>query len=160
MSISDNKVVLFHYTLREGDELIETSAGGEALAYLHGHGSIIPGLENAMAGKSAGDKFDVTIAADDAYGERKEGLEQQIPVKHLQGAKTWKPGMVAVVHTDQGARQVTVIKAGLKHATVDLNHPLAGKDLTFSVEIVDVRDATDEEIAHGHAHGAGGHHHH
>lgn len=159
MSVSDNKVIQFHYTLREGDNLIETSAGKEPLAYLHGHSNLIPGLEKAMEGKEAGAEFDVTVAPEDAYGERQEDRTQQVPVKHLQGGKRWKPGMVAMVQTDQGMRQVTIVKAGLKHATVDLNHPLAGKELTFSVQVVDIRDATDDEISHGHAHGVGGHHH-
>ncbi|RDL44564.1 peptidylprolyl isomerase [Marinomonas piezotolerans] len=159
MSISDNTVVQFHYTLREGETLIETSAGSDPLAYLHGAGNVIPGLEKAMEGRSAGDEFEVTVAPEDAYGQRHEDRTQQMPIKHLQGAKRWKPGMIATVQTDQGMRQVTIIKAGLKHATVDLNHPLSGKELTFSVQIVDTRDATDDEIAHGHAHGIGGHHH-
>ncbi|CUB04716.1 FKBP-type peptidyl-prolyl cis-trans isomerase [Marinomonas fungiae] len=159
MSIADNTVVQFHYTLREDDTLIETSAGNEPLAYLHGHGNIIPGLEKAMLGKSAGDEFEVTVPCSEGYGERQEDKTQQIPVKHLHGSKKWKPGMVANVRTDHGVRQVTIVKAGLKHATVDLNHPLAGKELTFSVQIVDTRDATEEEVAHGHAHGVGGHHH-
>lgn len=159
MSIADNTVVQFHYTLREGETLIETSAGNDPLAYLHGHGNIIPGLEKAMEGKSTGDEFDVTVAPADAYGERHEDRTQQMPIKHLQGAKRWKPGMIATVQTDQGLRQVTILKAGLKHATVDLNHPLAGKELTFSVQILETREATDDEIAHGHAHGIGGHHH-
>lgn len=157
MSITDNKVVQFHYTLREGDTLIETSAGNDPLAYLHGHSNIIPGLQNAMEGKGAGDKFEVTILS--AYGERKDDHQQQVPIKHLQGAKRWKSGMTAMIKTDQGMRQVTIVKAGLKHAMVDLNHPLAGKDLTFSVEVIDIRDATNDEITHGHAHGVGGHHH-
>ncbi|GAB3479934.1 FKBP-type peptidyl-prolyl cis-trans isomerase [Marinomonas epiphytica] len=159
MSISDNQVVQFHYTLREGQALIETSAGGNPVAYLHGHGNIVPGLEKAMSEHSAGDEFDVTVPCADAYGERRENHTQQVPIKHLQGAKRWQAGMTAMVQTDKGARQVTVIKAGLKHAVVDLNHPLAGKDLTFSVQVVDVRDASNEEITHGHAHGAGGHNH-
>ncbi|SBS27398.1 FKBP-type peptidyl-prolyl cis-trans isomerase SlyD [Marinomonas spartinae] len=159
MSIADNQVVTFHYTLRHGDELIETSAGKDPISYLHGHSNVIPGLEKAMEGKEAGAEFEVTVPMAEAYGERHEDRQQQVPVKHLQGAKRWKPGMVAMVQTDQGARQVTIIKAGLKHATVDLNHPLSGKDLTFNVEIVDTREATDDEIAHGHAHGLGGHQH-
>ncbi|MFT2112032.1 FKBP-type peptidyl-prolyl cis-trans isomerase [Marinomonas sp. 2405UD68-3] len=159
MSISKNKVVQFHYTLRSGDELIETSAGKDPAAYLHGYSNVIPGLEKAMEGKVVGDEFDVNVKAADAYGERFEDRQQQVPIKHLQGAKRWKAGMVAMVQTDKGARQVTVVKAGLKHATVDLNHPLSGKDLSFSIQIVDIRDATEEEVSHGHAHGVGGHHH-
>ncbi len=159
MTISKNKVVQFHYTLRSEDELIETSAGKDPAAFLFGHGSVIPGLEKAMEGKATGDEFDVDVSAVDAYGERFDDRQQQVPVKHLQGAKRWKPGMVAMVQTDKGMRQVTVVKVGLKHATVDLNHPLAGKNLSFSIQIVDVRDATEEEISHGHAHGVGGHNH-
>ena len=159
MSITKNKVVQFHYTLRSGDELIETSAGKDPAAFLCGHGSVIPGLEKAMEGKDAGDEFDVDVKAADAYGEHFDDRQQQVPIKHLQGAKRWKAGMVAVVQTEKGPRQVTVVKAGLKHATVDLNHPLSGKDLSFSIQIVDVRDATEEELSHGHAHGVGGHHH-
>ncbi|TPE46928.1 peptidylprolyl isomerase [Maribrevibacterium harenarium] len=160
MSITKNSVVQFHYTLKEGENFIETSAGNDPLAYLHGHGNIVPGLEKAMEGKAAGEEFEVTVPCSEAYGERQEGKTQQVPIKHLQGAKRWKAGMVATVHTDQGMRQVTVVKAGLKHATVDLNHPLAGKDLTFIVQVIDVREATAEELSHGHAHGVGGHHHH
>ena len=159
MAIEKNKVVQFHYTLRSGDELIETSAGKDPAAYLHGHGNVIPGLEAAMLGKNEGDEFDVTVPSQDGYGARKENHQQQVPIKHLQGAKRWKPGMVALVQTDKGSRQVTIVKAGLKHATVDLNHPLSGKDLSFSIQIVDIRDATAEEVSHGHAHGVGGHHH-
>mgnify|MGYP000710571127 CR=1 FL=1 len=106
-----------------------------------------------------GDEFEVTVPCSEGYGERKADHQQQVPIKHLQGAKRWKAGMVAMVQTEKGARQVTIVKAGLKHATVDLNHPLAGKDLTFNIQILEMRDATDDEVAHGHAHGIGGHHH-
>ncbi|MBD5769545.1 FKBP-type peptidyl-prolyl cis-trans isomerase [Marinomonas colpomeniae] len=159
MPIAENQVVQFHYTLRQGEELLETSAGGEPAAYLHGHSNIVPGLEKEMEGKDVGAEFEVTVACADAYGERHEDSTQQMPIKHLQGAKRWKPGMVAMVKTDKGMRQVTIVKAGLKHAMVDVNHPLAGKDLTFNIEIVDVRDATSDEVSHGHSHGVGGHQH-
>ncbi|MFT4573407.1 MAG: FKBP-type peptidyl-prolyl cis-trans isomerase SlyD, partial [Marinomonas primoryensis] len=95
MSIADNQVVQFHYTLRHGEELIETSAGKDPATYLHGHGNVIPGLEKAMEGKAVGDEFEVTVACADAYGERHEDRTQQMPIKHLQGAKRWKAGMVA-----------------------------------------------------------------
>lgn len=159
MAITANKVVQFHYTLRVGEQLLETSAGKEPAAYLHGHGNVIPGLEKALVGKSVGDEFTVTIPSSEAYGDRYPDRTQQVPIKHLQGGKRWKPGMVAMVKTEKGMRQVTIEKVGLKHATVDLNHPLSGKDLTFAIEVVDIRDATTEEVAHGHAHGVGGHHH-
>lgn len=160
MQIADDKVVQFHYVLKDDQgQQLESSQGRDPLAYLHGHDNMMPGLENAMAGKAKGDSFSVTLAPADAYGERQDGLTQRVPVKHLQGAKKWAPGMVAVVNTDKGQRQVTIVKVGRFMADVDLNHPLAGQTLTFEVEIVDVRDASDDEIAHGHAHGVGGHHH-
>ncbi|REL26534.1 peptidylprolyl isomerase [Thalassotalea euphylliae] len=160
MQITKDKVVQFHYTMKdESGETVESSTGGDPMAYLHGHNNMIVGVENALADKSAGDSFSVTVAPEDAYGERQEDAVQRIPTKHLQGAKVWKPGMVAVVHTEQGQRQVTVLKVGRFMVTCDLNPPLAGKTLTFDLEVVDVRDASDEEIEHGHAHGVGGHQH-
>lgn len=160
MSITKDKVVQFHYTLKDDKgEQMESTAGNDPMAYLHGHGNIIPGLENALEGKNPGDKFSVTIAPKDGYGERTEGELQRIPLKHLQGARKWKPGMMAFVETDKGYRQVTVMKVGKFNADVDTNHPLAGLTLTFDIEVVDLRDASDEEKAHGHAHGVGGHHH-
>ncbi|OKY25782.1 MULTISPECIES: FKBP-type peptidyl-prolyl cis-trans isomerase [Thalassotalea] len=160
MNISDNNVVQFHYTLKDdqGQE-IESSIGNEPLAYLHGHKNMIVGVEKALTGKQAGDKFSVTVAPVDGYGERDENAVQRVPAKHLQGAKKWRAGMQAVVETEQGARQVTVIKAGRFMVDVDVNHPLAGKTITFDIEVIDVREATEDEISHGHAHGVGGHQH-
>lgn len=150
MNISDNKVVQFHYTLKdESGTEVESSHEGDPVAYLHGHKNMIVGLEKALTDKAAGDKFTATVSPEEGYGERDENATQRVPVKHLQGAKKWKAGMTAVVQTEQGARQVTVIKAGRFMVEVDINHPLAGKTLTFDVEVVDVRDATEEEIDHG-----------
>lgn len=162
--ITDNTVVQFHYTLTDAEDTqVETSHGGDPIAYLHGHDGMIPAIEEAMAGKAEGDTLHLTLTPEQAYGERVEGQEQRVPIKHLQGlpkgVRSWKPGMVAVVQTEQGMRQVTVIKPGLKMVLVDTNHPLAGKTLTYDIEVVNVRAATDEEIAHGHAHGVGGHQH-
>ena len=162
MKISNDKVVQFHYRLKdEAGVLLESSVDGDPTAYLHGHRNIIAGLEKAMEGKNAGDGFTVTIDSLDAYGPRNENAIQRVPIKHLQGnkQKKWKPGMVAWVQTDKGNRQVTVVKVGKFSADVDGNHPLAGKNLTFEVDIVDVREASHEEKSHGHAHGVGGHHH-
>lgn len=159
MSIGKDSVVQFHYTLTEAGTELESTKGSDPMAYLHGHQNIISGLEKAMEGKGEGDTFSVTVEPAEAYGERKDDLTQRIPLKHMQGAKKWRPGMVAWVETDQGHRQVTVTKVGKFNADCDLNHPLAGKTLTFDVEIVEVRPATEEEKAHGHAHGVGGHHH-
>ncbi|GIU19913.1 MULTISPECIES: peptidylprolyl isomerase [unclassified Shewanella] len=160
MSIKDDSVVQFNYTLRdEQGEVLETNEGLDPIAYLHGHDNMMPGVEDALTGKEVGAKFSVTLPASETYGERNEDCEQRVSVKHLQGASVWKPGMRALINTDQGQRQVTILKVGKFMATVDINHPLAGRELTFDLEVMDVRDATSEEIAHGHAHGKGGHQH-
>jgi FKBP-type peptidyl-prolyl cis-trans isomerase SlyD len=160
MQIADNTVVQLHYTLKdEQGQVLESNEGRSPLAYLHGHNNMMPGVEQALAGKAEGDRFSVTLAPAETYGERQEGMIQRIPVKHLEGAKRWQPGMVAVVQTDKGHRQVTVVKIGKFMAEVDFNHPLAGLTLTFELGVASVRAATEEEIAHGHAHGEGGHHH-
>ncbi|WDE02986.1 peptidylprolyl isomerase [Thalassomonas viridans] len=160
MKIADKTVARFHYTLKdEAGKEIESSAGGDPLAYLHGFNNMLVGVEKALTGKEAGDKFSVTLQPEEAYGERQEDAIQRVPVKHLQGAKKWQPGMTALVQTEQGERQVTVVKVGKFMVTVDINPPLAGKVLTFDLEVVDVREATVEEIEHGHAHGVGGHQH-
>ncbi|GAB4350832.1 MAG: peptidylprolyl isomerase [Gammaproteobacteria bacterium] len=160
MNIEADRVARIHYTLRtdEAGEL-ESSRGGEPMAYLHGHGNIIPGLEAALEGRAEGESFSVSVPPEEGYGHRIEGSVQRIPVKHLQGARRWRPGMIAHVQTDQGMKQVQVVKVGKFMADVDTNHPLAGKTLIFDIEVVSVREATAEEVAHGHAHGAGGHHH-
>lgn len=163
MKIADKTVVQFHYTLKdEAGSEIESSLAGDPLAYLHGYKNMLVGVENALTGKEAGEKFSVTLQPEDTYGERKEDMIQRVPAKHLQdgnGTTKWRPGMTAAVETEQGQRQVTVVKAGKFMVTVDINPPLAGMVLTFDLEVVDVRSATDEEIEHGHAHGVGGHHH-
>ncbi|WP_462164721.1 FKBP-type peptidyl-prolyl cis-trans isomerase [Pseudoalteromonas xiamenensis] len=157
MQVAKDTVVEFHYTLSEADNQIESShTNGEPLVYLHGNEGMLPGLEAAMESKAAGDKFSVTLEPAEAYGERRDEFVQRIPLKHLQGAKVWKPGMTAIIHTDQGRHQVTIVKVGRFNADCDLNHPLAGKTLTFAVELMSVREATAEELAHGHVHAAGG----
>ncbi|MDQ3039758.1 MAG: peptidylprolyl isomerase, partial [Pseudomonadota bacterium] len=123
-----------------------------------GHGNIIPGLETAMEGRKAGDNFGADVTAADAYGERRDGLSQRVPKKHF-GEQKLEPGMQIVLNTNFGPRAVTVQKVGLSVVDVDLNHPMAGKDLHFDVEIVDVREASKEELEHGHVHGEGGHQH-
>lgn len=160
MNIENGKVVSFHYILKnEQGEQLESSHDQEAMSYLHGSSNIIVGLENAMTGREAGESFSVTVQARDAYGERKEGHIQRIPIKRLGKNPRPKVGQVLNFQTDQGPVQVTVVKIGKFNLDVDANHPLAGKILTFDVEITAVRDATEEETSHGHAHGAGGHNH-
>lgn len=161
MRISDRHVVRFHYTLSnpEGEEL-ETSRDGDASLYLHGADNLLPGLEEAMTGREAGDRFSVTLPPEKAYGERREGLAQRVPAKYLRHAGRLRPGQVVKLNTEQGVRTVTVLKVGKFSVDVDLNHPLCGWTLVFDVEILDVRAASPEELAHGHAHGPGGHQHH
>lgn len=159
MKIEKDRVVRFHYTVSEqGQPALESSQGREPLAILIGRGNIIPGLEQAMDGHEVGDKFEVDIAAADAYGEKREGLSQRVPKKHF-GGQRLEPGMQVVLQTNFGPRAVTIEKVGMSVVDVDLNHPMAGQDLHFDVEIVEVREATLEELEHGHVHGEGGHHH-
>ncbi|KAA2285778.1 FKBP-type peptidyl-prolyl cis-trans isomerase [Arenimonas fontis] len=159
MKIENNRVVRFHYTVSEpGREALESSREREPLAVLIGHGNIIPGLEAAMMEHVAGDRFEVTVAPDQAYGERREGLVQRLPKKHFRQARLL-PGQQVVLDTSNGPRAVTVVKVGATVVDVDLNHPMAGKTLRFDIEIVDVREAEQAEIEHGHVHGAGGHQH-
>ena len=159
MKIEKDRVVRFHYSVSEqGAEPVESSRDGEPLAILAGHGNIIPGLEKAMEGREAGEKFAVDVAAADAYGEKREGMIQRVPKKHF-GNQRLAPGMQVVLNTNFGPRPVTIAKVGMSVVDVDLNHPMAGKDLHFDIEVVDVREATPEEIEHGHVHGEGGHQH-
>jgi FKBP-type peptidyl-prolyl cis-trans isomerase SlyD len=160
MHISEHSVVTFHYTLKNAQgEQLESSREGDAMTYLHGAGNIIKGLENAMQGKAAGDSFEVTVEPAEAYGERRPSNIQRVAAKHFRNPKALKPGQVIGLKTQQGPVQVTVVKVGRFNVDVDANHPLAGQALTFAVEITEVREASDEEKAHGHAHGPGGHHH-
>ncbi len=162
--VQDDSVVSFFYTLKnDQDQVLETNMGADPVVYLHGHQNMIPGLEAAMAGRRAGDEFEVTLTPTEAYGERQASMQMKVPVKHLQGLpkgqRQWKAGMVALVETDQGAKHVTVIKPGRFMVLVDMNHPLAGQTLSYQVQVADIREADAEEIAHGHVHGPGGHHH-
>jgi FKBP-type peptidyl-prolyl cis-trans isomerase SlyD len=160
VKIEKDRVVQFTYKMTDLNDLtLEDTTSGLPMAYLHGHGGLLSGLEKALEGGSAGDKIEVTLEPEEAYGELRDNMQQKIPMKHLQGAKRWKKGMVGVVHTEQGNKRVTVVKPGKFMVVVDFNHPFAGKTLKFEVDIKEVRDATGEELAHGHAHGVGGHQH-
>jgi len=162
MQIETNKVVAFHYSVTDdaGVEVDSSRPRGEPLFVLMGGGNIIPGLEKALLGHSEGDRFSLSIPPQDAYGERQEGLIQRVPKKYFQHGDRLKPGMTTVLQLREGGeRVVTVAKVGMTTIDVDLNHPLAGVTLNFDVEVTTVRDATPEELEHGHAHGPGGHHH-
>lgn len=160
MNITQNAVVLIHYTLtNDAGETLDSSVGGEPLAYLHGNGNLIPGLEQALEGKQAGDKLSVKIAPADGYGEFDQSLVQRIPKRSFKGIPNLSVGMQLQAHSEHGPRVITVTQIVGDMVTVDGNHPLAGQNLNFEVEVTEVRAATEEELEHGHVHGPGGHHH-
>ena len=160
MNISNNCVASFHYTLTDSTgKVLDSSEGQEPLSYLHGAGNIIPGLEKALVGKAVGDKLNVSVAAAEAYGERDDAMVHQLDSSMFSGIDQIEVGMEFHAETEHGLQVVTVTGVEGDQVTIDGNHPLAGVDLNFDVEVTDVREATEDEIAHGHAHGAGGHHH-
>jgi FKBP-type peptidyl-prolyl cis-trans isomerase SlyD len=157
MQIAENTVVSIDYTLTDDDgEVIDTSQGREPLTYLHGAGQIIPGLESALEGQSAGDDLEVTVAAEEAYGERDERLVQDVPRRAFQGVDQVTAGMRFQAQSEGGqSRTITVTAVEGETVTIDANHPLAGKPLNFKVTIVEVREADAEEIESGRAAGTG-----
>jgi FKBP-type peptidyl-prolyl cis-trans isomerase SlyD len=156
MQITKDKVASIHYTLKDNaGTVLDTSEGRDPLHYLHGAGNLIIGMEEGLEGKMKGDKLTLKIAPAKAYGEKDSTLIQKVP-RSAFGGQEVKKGMQ--FSTNQGG-VVTVTDVGLESITVDANHPLAGVELHFAVEIMDVRNATEEEITHGHVHGPGGHHH-
>ncbi len=151
--ISDNKVAAIHFTLTndEGEQL-ETTVGEAPFEYLHGAMEILPALETMLEGKNAGDKFTVTIGAEDAYGEYDEDLVEDVDISEFEGFdEELYEGMEIEMETDEGELPVVITKIDGDVVTVDMNHPLAGMDLTFTGEVVSVREATAEELEHGHA---------
>ena len=159
MTIQKNSVVTINYTLKdETGGLIESPEGQEPLTYLHGQGNIIPGLEASLEGKSAGELIKISIPPEDAYGVWEESNIMNIPKEQFSGVDDIKAGMQFSVHSNEGEQIVTVTKVEGETVTVDANHPLAGKTLNFDVTVLGIRDATKDELEHGHAHGAGGAH--
>jgi len=159
MNIEKDKVALIEYTLTNADGEVMDASDGNPLAYLQGHGNLIPGLEAQLEGKTEGDKFKTTIAAADAYGERIDTLIQTVPSDMFQGVDNVEVGMRFEAQSEQGMHSVEITAVEGDQVTVDGNHPMAGLELTFEVEVKEVRDATAEELEHGHAHGSGGHQH-
>ncbi len=160
-NIENNSVVSFNYVLTNtAGEVIDQSQDGQPLVYLHGAGNIIPGLEKSLLGKTAGDKLNVAVTAEDAYGPYDPEMIQEVPREMFQGVDAIEVGMQFHADTHDGAMQIVTVKGVTDTmVTIDANHPMAGQDLAFAVEIVEVRAASEEEIAHGHVHGAGGHQH-
>jgi FKBP-type peptidyl-prolyl cis-trans isomerase SlyD len=160
MTIEKDRVVHFHYTVRDdGGEILETTEGRQPQPILYGHGSVPKGIEEALAGHVSGDQVAVRLAPEEAYGERRENWTKRVSKKHLPRTGRLRPGMTVRLQTEQGPRTVTVVKVGHTVVDVDLNHPLAGRALNFELSVIDVREASPEEIAHGHVHGPGGHQH-
>jgi FKBP-type peptidyl-prolyl cis-trans isomerase SlyD len=161
MQIEKHKVATIDYTLTNPEgQVLDSSKGAQPLSYLHGVGGIIPGLESALEGKSKGEQLSVTIAPEQAYGSRNEQLVQEVPRNAFQGVQDIRPGMQFRAQGANGQQHVvTVVGIGNDTVKVDANHPLAGVTLKFDVNVVDVRDATADEIQHGHVHGPGGHQH-
>ena len=159
MKNTEKPVVAIHYTLtNKAGEKLDSSIGAEPLSYLHGAGNIIPGLESALSETSVGDKLTVTIEAADAYGERNEAQMQTVSKDMFQGMDKVEVGMQFQADSSSGPAIVTVTEIDGDNITIDGNHPLAGEQLTFDVEVMDIRPATETEIEHGHIHGAGCNH--
>ncbi|WP_252176946.1 peptidylprolyl isomerase [Endozoicomonas sp. 4G] len=159
MKITDKKVALIHYTLKNHEgEVLDSSEGHDPLAYLHGEGNIVAGLESALEGKAAGDKLEVSVEAAEAYGEYDESLVQPIPRAQF-GEHEVEVGMQFHADTAIGPRIVTITAIEGDEVVIDANHQLAGEDLNFAVEVVEVREATEEELEHGHVHGPDDHEH-
>ena len=161
MTISQHKVVSIHYKVVDvaNAEEIDSSEGSEPMTYLHGASNIIPGLEQALEGKGIGDEIEVTVEPADAYGEYSEDRIQQVPIEAFEEMEKIEPGMMVTAQSDDGQINLLVTEVDEATVTVDANHPLAGKSLSFDVRVEAVRDASEEEISHGHVHGPGGHHH-
>jgi len=159
MSISQDQVVSIHYILRDdAGEVIDRSVADEPLAYLHGHGQLVPGLERELTGHAVGDRLQVTVAPAEGYCEYDPNLVQRVPRRALKGIGDVRVGMHLQAQTAHGPRPVTVTQLTGDMVILDGNNPLAGKNLHFEIEVAAMRPATEEELAHGHVHGPGGHH--
>jgi len=160
MQIAEKTVVSIHYTLTNAEgETLDSSVGQEPLVYLHGSNNIIAGLEAALLGKVVGDTLQVSVEPADGYGEMRDELVQEVDRSAFVGVEDIDVGMQFMAQTPWGEQPVTVVKLEGENITLDGNHPLAGQVLNFDVEVVDIREASTEELDHGHVHGEGGHHH-
>jgi FKBP-type peptidyl-prolyl cis-trans isomerase SlyD len=160
MQIEPNSVVTLHYTLKDNDgNIIDQSEDGSFL-YLHGAMNIIPGLENALTGKSAGEELSVSVSPEEGYGEKDPQRIQEVPKDMFENSTDIQVGMQFHAQGPDGnAVVVTVAEIKEESVVIDANHALAGVELNFDVKVIDVREASEEEIAHGHVHGEHGHQH-
>ncbi len=161
MAIGSGTVLSLHYTVRDesSGQALETSAGGEPLTMLYGQPGLLRAVQEALRGKVAGDEVTITLTPEQAFGFRREDAGRRVPKKYFPNPKLLRPGARATLRTDKGSQTVTVVKVGGKVVDVDTNHPYAGLTLTFVMEVLTVRKASEDEVAHGHAHGPGGHRH-
>lgn len=160
MQIEQNKVATIEYTLKNNDgDVLDTSQGNDPMTYIQGIGNLIPGLEDALEGKKVGDEVQVTIPPEKAYGEQNDQLVQVVERGVFQGVDDLQVGMQFQAQSDQGTQVIWITKIEGDQVTVDGNHPLAGETLNFDVKVVDIREASAEELDHGHVHGPGGHQH-
>jgi FKBP-type peptidyl-prolyl cis-trans isomerase SlyD len=156
MQIAKHKVAAIHYTLKDNEgHILDSSGDRDPLNYIHGIGNLIPGMEEGLEGKTKGDKVNLKVSPEKGYGVKDDRMVQKVP-REAFGGQPVEVGQQ--FQTDRG-QVVTITHVGLDQVTVDGNHPLAGIELNFAVEVIEVRDATQDEIAHGHVHGPGGHHH-
>jgi FKBP-type peptidyl-prolyl cis-trans isomerase SlyD len=157
MDIKKDKVVTIDYSLRDAaGKLLDSSDGSEPLIYLHGNDNIIPGLEKHLEGKTTGDSLSCVVPAVEAYGERDESLVFKVSKKDFGENVEIAPGMQFEAHGDDGSQIVTVVNIAGEDVTIDANHPLAGETLHFDVKVLNIREATGEELEHGHVHAAEG----
>ena len=166
--VDDNKVVSFHYRMCEvgeggqHSEWMEESFSKQPLKYLHGFHNVIVGLEKALEGKNVGDQVNITLQPEEAYGIARPNSVKRVSKKHIRSkinSSKLAPGMIVAVRTEQGFKEVIVVKAGKFSVDIDFNHPLAGRVLYYEVEVVGIDEAASDELEHGHAHGVGGHQH-
>ena len=160
MKISHQKVVGIEYTLKDNaGGIVDSNAGGDPLYFIQGMGTIVPGLEIALNDRALGESFEVEVKAVDGYGEYDPERKRAIPRASVPQLKDVQPGAMLQASGPEGTSVVTVAEVTETEIVIDGNHPMAGKDLFFSISVKEIRDATAEELAHGHVHGPGGHHH-
>ncbi len=156
MKIADQKVAVIHYKLTDSEgRVIDSSEGQEPMPYLHGAANLVPGLEKELIGKAAGDKLNVVVTPEDGYGHKEAAMIQELPRTSFGGVDEIKVGMEFHAETENGMQVVEVIELSDETVTIDGNHPLAGVELHFDIEVVEVREATATELEHGHIHAAG-----